>query len=127
MFNMHVLKPYWDDVVLIVVYLINHMTSSIPNNKSSFSLLYPGEPSFSLTPRVFGCIAFVHVLTPSQDKLSPHSVKCIFLGYSRTHKCYICYVPVSHQYYTSADVTFFESSFFSETGRTNTFDLVSSS
>jgi hypothetical protein len=78
MFNMHMPKPYWDDVVLTGVYLINPMPSSILNNKSPFSLLYPGEPSFSLTPRVFDCVAFVHVLRPGQDKLSPHSIKCIF-------------------------------------------------
>lgn len=122
MFNMHVPKPYWDDAVLTGVYLINRMPSSILNNKSPFFLLYPGEPSFSLTPRVFDCVAFVHVLRPGQDKLSPHSIKCIFLGYSRTQKCYRCYVPVSCQYYTSVDVTFFKSFFFPKTGQSITFD-----
>uniref|UniRef100_A0A5B6ZA67 Retroviral polymerase SH3-like domain-containing protein n=1 Tax=Davidia involucrata TaxID=16924 RepID=A0A5B6ZA67_DAVIN len=100
MFIMAVPKSYWADVVLTATYLINRMSSSVLNNRSPFSL----------TPRVFGCIAFVHLLGPGCDKLSHHSVKCVFLGYSRTQKGYRCYDVVSHRYYTSADVTFFESS-----------------
>ena len=81
----------------------------------------------SLTSRVFGCVAFVHVLDPGRDKLSPRSRKCIFLGYFRTQKGYHCYSPESRRYFVSADVTFFESTpFFSSPGQWLSPDLISS-
>ena len=63
---------------------------------------------------MFGCTCFIHDLSPGKDKLSPKSIKCVFLGYSRLQKGYNCYSPTLHKFFTSADVTFFESSpFFS--------------
>lgn len=82
---------------------------------------------FGLPPSVFDCVAFVHILGPGHDKLSPHTIKCIFLGNSCTQKGYRCYLPSSRRYFVSVDVTFFESAaFFSESGRTLNEDLISS-
>ena len=71
LFHMHVPKHFWGDAVLTACRLINRMPSVFLNNKSSFSLLYPERAPFSLTPHVFGYVAFVHVLDPSRDKLLP--------------------------------------------------------
>ncbi|RVW90427.1 Retrovirus-related Pol polyprotein from transposon RE2 [Vitis vinifera] len=50
------------------------------------------------------------------DKLSAKAMKCLFLGYSRLQKGYLCYSLETHRYFISADVTFFEDSpFFSTT------------
>jgi len=89
--DMQVPKHFWGDVVLTACHLINRMPSNILNHKSLFSLLYPTCSLFPLTPRVFGCVAFVHVLDLGQDKLSPQAHKCIFLGYSLTQKGNYCY------------------------------------
>ena len=124
---MQVPKHFWGDAVLTVCHLINRMPSVVLNHESPFSVLYPERTPFSLTPRVFGCVSFIHVLDPSRDKLSPQSRKCIFLGYSRTQKGYRCYSLESHQYFVSADVTFFESTpFFSSPGQCLSPDLISS-
>ena len=48
-------------------------------------------------------------LFPGLDKLSPHSVKCVFVEYSRTQKGYQYYDPTTRRYFTSTNVTFFES------------------
>ena len=91
---------FWGDAILAACYLINRMPSSILHDRIPHSTLLPTQPLFYLPPRVFGCVCFVHILTPGQDKLSAKATKCVFLGYS-------CY-------FISADVTFFEdSSFFS--------------
>ena len=90
-------------------YLINHMSTSILQGEFPFSFLYPKCTPFPFSPRVFGCICFVHVLGPSHDKLASHAIKCIFLGYSPTWKAYHCIDPITWHQYVSADVTFFES------------------
>uniref|UniRef100_A0A5B6ZV70 Integrase catalytic domain-containing protein n=1 Tax=Davidia involucrata TaxID=16924 RepID=A0A5B6ZV70_DAVIN len=108
MIQMHVPKLFWGDAVLTATYLLNRMPSRVLKGKSPFQILFPGKNPFPLPPKVFGCVSFVHNLTPGRDKLDPRAHKCIFLGYSRTQKGYRCYSPTLHKHFVSADVTFFE-------------------
>ena len=94
--------------MLSACYLIIKMPSSVPNKRSPFSCLYANKTPFSMTPRVFGCTCFVLDLSPGLDKLSPRSIKCVFIEYSRTQKGYRCYNPSTMRYLVSADITFFE-------------------
>ena len=92
----------------------NRMPSSVLHDQIPHSILLPTQPLFYLPPRVFGCVCFVHILTPGQDKLSTKATKCVFLGYSRLQRGYRCYSPDTNHYFISANVTFFEDSpFFS--------------
>jgi len=109
MFHSHVPTQYWGDAVLTACYLINRMPSSVLGGVSPHSILFPRELAFKLPPRIFGSVCFVHQMSPTLDKLSPRSIKCVFLGYCRSQKGYRCYDPVSHKFFHSADVTFFES------------------
>ena len=62
----------------------------------------------------FGCICFVHFPSHERHKLSTQSVKCAFMGYSISHKGYVCYDPCSNKFRISRHVVFFENqSFFS--------------
>jgi hypothetical protein len=36
--------------------------------------------------KVFGCIAYVHVIDEKRSKLDPKAKKCIFIGYSLEQK-----------------------------------------
>ena len=102
------------------------MPSSVLHDQIPHSILLPTQPLFYLPPRVFGCICFVHILTPGQDKLSGKATKCVFLGYSRLYRGYRCYSPDTNRYFIFADVTFFEdSSFFSSVVRPSTPDVLS--
>jgi len=103
---------YWGDAILTACYLINRMSSSSLKNKVPYSILFPKEPLFHITPRVFGCLCFVHDMCPGLDKLSARSIKCVFLGYSRLQKGYRCYSPDTKKYYMTAHVTFVEQSTF---------------
>ncbi|XP_077245499.1 uncharacterized protein LOC143885286 [Tasmannia lanceolata] len=85
------------------------LLSSVLHGDSPFHIVYPHQDPFPLTPRVFGCVCFIHYLGPGRDKLDPRSELCVFLGYSRTQKGYRCYSPRLRRWYVSADVTFFES------------------
>ena len=86
------------------------MSSSILHDKILHSILFPNQSLFCIPPRVFGCVCFVHIFTPGQDKLSTKATKCVFLGYSRLQQDYCCYSPNIHRYFVFADVTFFENS-----------------
>ena len=67
LFQMQVPKQFWSDVVLTSYHLINRIPFAVLNHKSPFFLLHPSSSTFSLTPRVFGCI---HVLDPGHDVMS---------------------------------------------------------
>ena len=109
-------QRFLGDVILSACYLINCMSSSVLYDQIPHSVLLPNQPLFCFSPLVFGCVYFVHILTPGQDKLSAKATKCVFLRYSRLQRGYHCYSPDINRYFISADVSFFEnSSFFSFT------------
>jgi transposase InsO family protein len=93
MLQMNVPKIFWADAVLTAAYLLNRMPSCILKGKSPFEMFFPEKNPFSVPPRIFGCVSFVHNHSPNRDKLDPRAHKCIFLGYSRTQKGYRCYSP----------------------------------
>ncbi|KZV28380.1 hypothetical protein F511_16748 [Dorcoceras hygrometricum] len=94
------------------------MSSSVINFKTPIQTLLEYYPSLHLLHniplKIFGCSAFVHVHSQHRGKLDPRSLKCIFLGYSPNQKGYKCYSPVLKKFFTTMDVTFFETEpFFS--------------
>ena len=110
-------QRFWGDAIIAACYLINRMSSFVLHDHIPHSVLLPNQPLFCLPPRVFGCVCFVYILTPGQDKLLTKATKCVFLSYSRLQKGYRCYSPDINRYFISADVTFFEESSFSSTAR----------
>ncbi|MCO5580198.1 hypothetical protein L7F22_034064 [Adiantum nelumboides] len=58
--------------------------------------------------KVFGCIAYVHVLDELRTKLDPKAEKCGFIGYSIEQKGYKCYNSITRQVRVSRDVVFDE-------------------
>jgi len=82
MFHMHLPKHFWGHAVLTACYLINRLPTSVLQGNTPFSILHPNRSLFSLPLRVFGCVCFVHNLTPGLDKLDPRAEQCVFVGYS---------------------------------------------
>ena len=116
MFEMKVPKYMWSYAVLMAAYLVNRMPSTPLGGEIPLRWLCPNKELFNLPPKVFGCTAYVQSLGLGLDKLNPRSIKCIFVGYSRTQEGYRYYHPPTHRYLVSADVTFFESkSYFEST------------
>ena len=110
----HVHAPliFWDVALLTSCYMINWMPSTILNGHVSHTLLFPHEPLNPLPLCIFGYAYFVHLLSPTRDKLSPRFVKCVFLGCSQFLKGYKCFPPYLNHYFHSCDGIFFESSPF---------------
>lgn len=112
MFQKNVPKSFWGEAVLTAAHLINRLPSRILGFKSPMDILSTFYPNLhttnNLVPRIFGCVAFVHVHNQNRGKLDPRALKCVFLGYSSTQKGYKCYHPPSKRFYVSVDVTFHE-------------------
>ena len=111
--------------VLVSFFISSHGILHQSSCGYSHSILFPNQPLFYLFPHVFGCVCFVHILTPGQDKLFANATKCVFLGYSRLQRGYKCYSTITNQYFISADVIFFEDSSFLSTAESHhVFDVL---
>lgn len=108
-------SQHWDDAVATAAYLLNRMPSKILNFRTPLQTL-SGHKSLPtllmLPPRIFGCVAFVHLHKNQRTKLDPCAVRCIFLGYALHQKGYKCFDPVTKRLYITMDVTFLESETF---------------
>ena len=56
---------------------------------------------------------FVHIHSLFNGKLEPRTIKCIFISYASNKKGYHCYHPPNRKCFTSMDVTFDETKYFS--------------
>jgi hypothetical protein len=85
------------------------MPSRVLDFKTPLEVLSPPFSTLKgFSPKVFGCVCFVHVHGPDRGKLDPTALQCAFVGYSTTHKGYKCYHPPSRKHFASMYVTFFE-------------------
>jgi Reverse transcriptase (RNA-dependent DNA polymerase)/Integrase core domain len=108
-------QVYWDHAVSAAVYLINRMPSNVLNFQTPLQVLssYVSIPSIlNLPPKVFGCVAFVHIQKHQRSKLEPCAEKCVFVGYGQNQKGYKCFNPVSKKLFVTMDVTFIETESF---------------
>ena len=100
---------YWAKAVSRAVYIMNMTpTAAIHDvmHEEKFS-----QRKHNLTHlKVFGCIAYVHVLNELRTKLDPKAKKCVFIGYSLEQKGYRCYNPITREIRVSRDVVFDEMS-----------------
>ena len=81
LFQMHVPKHFWADVVSTTCFFINRMSSSVLNWATPYYQLFPNNMLFPIDFKVFGCIFFVRDVRPQVSKLNPKFLKCIFVGY----------------------------------------------
>ncbi|RVW71211.1 Retrovirus-related Pol polyprotein from transposon TNT 1-94 [Vitis vinifera] len=120
----HVPNHFWTDAVTTAVHLINRMPSRVLKFKTplqALSTVISLPTTLMLPPRVFGCVAFVHLHKNQRTKLDPCAIRCLFLGYGLHQKRYRCYDPSNHRTYVTMDVTFLESeTFYSPTTSTST-------
>ena len=87
------------DAVATAVYLINRMQAKILHFKTPLQILFThiSLPSLlMLSPRIFGCVAFVHLHKNQRTKLDPCAIRCLFLGYGLHKKGFRCYDPNTH-------------------------------
>ncbi|RVW12248.1 Retrovirus-related Pol polyprotein from transposon TNT 1-94 [Vitis vinifera] len=106
---------YWGEAITSAAYLINRVPSSSINFQTPLQdltnvVVAPTVPN--LPPRVFGCVAFVHLHKHQRTKLTSHALQCVFVGYALHKKGYRCYHPPTRQMYIIMDVVFHEDSMY---------------
>ncbi|WKA12926.1 hypothetical protein VitviT2T_030269 [Vitis vinifera] len=106
---------YWGEAITSAAYSINRVPSSSINFQTPLQALTnavvaPTVPN--LPPRVFGCVAFVHLHKHQCTKLTSHALQCVFVGYALHKKGYRCYHPPTRQMYITMDVVFHEDSMY---------------
>ncbi|KAI5343751.1 hypothetical protein L3X38_011627 [Prunus dulcis] len=80
---------------------------SVPHHLWGHAVLFTAY-SPSCPPKVFGCVAYVHVYSHQRSKLDPCALRCVFIGYSSSQKVYKCYHPPTQKVHVTLDVTFHE-------------------
>lgn len=107
MFTMNVPKFLWGEAIKTAAYLINRMPLRGLDYKTPAEYLLKTN-DFVVSPKVFGCVCFVHDYRNSVGKLDPRAIKCVFVGYSPSQKGYRCWCPSERRFFVSMDVTFRE-------------------
>lgn len=95
---------FWWDAFHTSTYNINRLPTFPLQNKSPFEALFNKKPDYNLL-HPFGCAAFPCLTPYNNHKLQFHSQKCLFIGYSNSHKEYIC-LASSGRVYLSRHVIF---------------------
>jgi len=68
-------------MVTTTVYIMNQTPTTSIHGMTPEKKFTCKKPNVSHL-RVFGCIAYVHILDEKRSKLDPKAKKCIFIGYS---------------------------------------------
>jgi len=72
---------FWVETVATAVYITNRTPTVAVHGMTPEEKFTGKKPNVSHL-RMFGCIAYVHVLDEKRSKLDPKDEKCIFIGYS---------------------------------------------
>lgn len=80
---------FWWQAFSTAAYLLNRLPSASIGYSSPFQKLFDQEPRYNEL-RVFGCSCYPYIRPYQKHKLSYHTEKCVFLGYSLAHKGYKC-------------------------------------
>ena len=89
---MHVPKHFWAKVVITIVFLINRMLARAIDYQTplrKLSLFHYIPYTLNPYPKVCICLYYVHIHSHQRDKLDPHALKCVFLGYLGNYYVYM--------------------------------------
>jgi len=102
-------KKYWAFAVSMAVYLKNRTPTCSVVGKTPYEAWNGSRKMPSLKHlRVFGCLAFVHLLKEKRKKLEYRATRGIFVGYSISTKQYFVYDPLATTLHSTRVVVFRE-------------------
>lgn len=100
---------YWADAFPTVARLINRLPTTALKGKIPYSVLFGKNPYFK-DAKIFGCAGFPYLKPYNKHKMSFHSVNCVYLGPSMSHKGFKCLSSIG-KVYISRHVIFNEGDF----------------
>ncbi|TYK18164.1 copia-type polyprotein [Cucumis melo var. makuwa] len=87
-------KEFWAQAIECAVYLSNRSSTRSLCNKTPQQAWIGRKPSIGHL-RIFGCMAYAHILDQKRSKLDDKSEKYVFVGYDASSKDYKLYDPVT--------------------------------
>jgi transposase InsO family protein len=103
-------QSFWAEAFQTATFLINRLPTPVLHQKSPFEVLFHTPPDYCFL-KIFGCLCWPCIRPYNKHKLDYRSVPCLFLGYSASHKGYICRAIHSSRIYISRHVVFDETNF----------------
>ena len=101
---------FWVEALSTAVYLINRLPSQTLNLDSLYFHLFGVPPNYN-SLHVFCYICFVHLPPIEPHKIPAQVVQYAFLGYSNSHKGFVCYDANNNKIRISQNVVFFENQY----------------
>lgn len=101
---------FWLYVFYTIVFLINRLPTKVLKYQSPFQTLFGKTLDYHFL-KTFSCLCYPYIRPYNKHKLQYRSTQCIFLGYSNTHKGYLCFNPKTTKLYIIRHVVFHESVF----------------
>jgi hypothetical protein len=92
------------------MYLLNRLPTMAIQATCPHLALFGSVPSYEHL-RIFGCTCYPNMTATAPHKLSPHSTRCVFLGYSADHKGYRCLDLSTNRLIISRHMVFDEDNF----------------
>jgi transposase InsO family protein len=100
-------KFLWAEACNTAVYLQNRSPHKVLGNVTLKEGFIRKKPDINHL-RIFGCVAYCHILAEKRTKLDPIAEKGILVGYSETSKAYRIYIPTIKKIVLRRDVKFEE-------------------
>ena len=104
------------------VHILNRSPTSSLEGQTPYQAWYGKKPNVKYF-RVFGSLAYSHILDEQRKKIDPKSQACIFVGYCENTKSYRLYNPRTRKILISRDLIFDEGG---ESGKPKIFSDVES-
>ena len=110
---------FWIYAFHTTTHPINRLPTKVLQFQSHFQVLFNKIPNYYHL-KVFDCLCYPYFRPYNKHKLCYRSSPCVFLGYSPTHKGYMCFDFNSNRIYITRHVKFHETKFpFQQTVNTS--------
>ena len=85
----HLPFKFWWEAVHTAVYHINRLPTPVLKLLSPYEKLFKHKQDYSFL-KCFSCLCYPYLRDFTRHKFDFHTSKCIFIGYSSSHKGYKC-------------------------------------
>lgn len=101
---------FWEHAFKTATYLHNRTITPTLHYHSPYQKLYHKDPNYGFL-KTFGCLCYPFLRPYNNHKIDFRSLPCVFLGYSTSHKGYLCFHKPTERIYVARHVVFNESIF----------------